>query len=113
MKYYARRHNIHTGPKLLAGASIVWGMLAGNVVGPGLFLAPFLLGTGINRLTFVGTLACITLVMNSTKLVVFGTTDLLNVELLGLGVIVGLCTIPGIGLAKLYYSSCPTHITAI
>ena len=51
IKYWARRHNIKTGPRLLAGASAVWGMLAGNVIGPGFFLAPFLLGTGIKRLT--------------------------------------------------------------
>lgn len=100
MKYYARRHNIKTGPKLLSFASIIWGMLAGNVIGPGFFLAPFLLGTGMNRLAFVGTLAGITLAMNSIKLAVFGGTDLLNADLLVLGVIVGLCTIPGNWLGK-------------
>ena len=100
MKYYARRHNIKTGPKLLAFASMIWGMLAGNVIGPGFFLAPFLLGTGMNRLAFVGTLAIITLAMNSIKLMVFGSTDLLNTELLALGVIVGLCTIPGNWVGK-------------
>lgn len=100
MKYYARRHNIKTGPKLLSFASIIWGMLAGNVIGPGFFLAPFLLGTGMNRLAFVGTLAGITLAMNSIKLVVFGTTDLLNADLLILGVIVGLSTIPGNWVGK-------------
>lgn len=100
MKYYARRHNIKTGPKLLSFASIIWGMLAGNVIGPGFFLAPFLLGTGMNRLAFVGTLAGITLAMNSIKLVVFGTTDLLNADLLILGVIVGLCSIPGNWVGK-------------
>jgi uncharacterized membrane protein YfcA len=100
MKYYARRHNIKTGPKLLAGASVIWGMLAGNVIGPGFFLAPFLLGTGMNRLAFVGTLALITLTMNSIKLIVFGSTDLLNAELLVLGCIVGICTIPGNWIGK-------------
>lgn len=100
MKYYARKYNIKTGPKLLAVASIIWGMLAGNVVGPGFFLAPFLLGTGMNRLAFVGTLATITLVMNSIKLVVFGSTNMLTVELFVLGIIVGLSTIPGNWMGK-------------
>jgi uncharacterized membrane protein YfcA len=94
MKYYARLHNIKTGPKLLAFASMIWGMLAGNVIGPGFFLAPFLLGTGMNRLTFVGTLATITLAMNSIKLAVFSANDLLSPDILALGAIVGLCTIP-------------------
>ena len=93
--YWARRHQVRTGPKLLAGASAVWGMLAGNVIGPGFFLAPFLLGTGMNRLTFVGTLATVTLAMNVLKLAVFGATDLVDTEIIALGILIGLITIPG------------------
>jgi uncharacterized membrane protein YfcA len=95
IKYWARKHKITTGPKLLAGASVVWGMLAGNVIGPAFFLAPFLLGTGMSRLTFAGTLASITLVMNILKLIVFGATDLFTYELFWLGVLIGLMTVPG------------------
>jgi uncharacterized membrane protein YfcA len=102
IKYWARRHEITTGPKLLAGASMVWGMLAGNVIGPGFFLAPFLLGTGMNRLTFVGTLATVTLVMNVLKLSVFGVTDLMTWDLLLLGVAIGLITIPGNWLGRFF-----------
>ena len=100
IKYWARRHDIKTGPKLLAGASAVWGMLAGNVIGPGFFLAPFLLGTGMNRLTFVGTLAVIVLAMNATKLVVFSATDLLNWDLALLGIAIGFLTVPGNWLGR-------------
>lgn len=74
VKRWPRSNDIQTRPRLLAMASSVWGLLAGNVTGPGFFLAPFLLGTGMNRLTFVGTLASITLIMNITKLAVFGAT---------------------------------------
>jgi uncharacterized membrane protein YfcA len=100
IKYWARKHQITTGPKLLAGASVVWGMLAGNVIGPAFFLAPFLLGTGMSRLTFAGTLASITLVMNILKLIVFGATDLFTYELLWLGVLIGLMTVPGNWLGR-------------
>lgn len=95
VKYWARRHELKTGPRLLASASAVWGMLAGNVIGPGFFLAPFLLGTGMNRLTFVGTLATITLTMNVVKTSVFGATDLIDVELFIFGAAIGIITIPG------------------
>jgi uncharacterized membrane protein YfcA len=100
IKYWARRHEISTGPKLLAGASMVWGMLAGNAIGPGFFLAPFLLGTGMNRLTFVGTLASVTLVMNVLKLSVFGATGLVTRDLLLLGAAIGIITIPGNWLGR-------------
>ncbi|MEM7502778.1 MAG: sulfite exporter TauE/SafE family protein [Pseudomonadota bacterium] len=100
IKYWAKRHKVTTGPKLLAGASTVWGMLAGNVIGPGFFLAPFLLGTGMNRLTFVGTLATVTLVMNVLKTSVFGATNLLSWDLTVLGVLIGAMTIPGNWLGR-------------
>jgi len=100
IKQYAKRHQIKTGPKLLASASVVWRMLAGNVIGPGFFLAPFLLGTGMNRLTFVGTMASITLVMNATKLVAFGFYDLMNPNLFILGTAIGLVMIPANWLGK-------------
>ena len=95
VKYWARRHDVKTGPGLLAAASSVWGMLAGNVIGPGFFLAPFLLGTGMNRLTFVGTLATVTLAMNVLKAIVFGATALMDYQVFMLGTAIGLLTIPG------------------
>ena len=95
IKYWARKNRIVTGPKLLASASMIWGMLAGNVIGPAFFLTPFLLGTGMNRMTFVGTLASVTLVMNILKLSVFGATNLITYEMFMLGVLIGIMTIPG------------------
>lgn len=95
VKYWARRHDVKTGPGLLAAASSVWGMLAGNVIGPGFFLAPFLLGTGMNRLAFVGTLATVTLAMNVLKAAVFGATALMDYQMFVLGAAIGLLTIPG------------------
>lgn len=94
-KYWTRKHKIDAGPKTLAIASSIWGMLAGNVVGPGFFLAPFMLATGISRLAFAGSIAVITLVMNLLKLSVFGATDLMNPRLFILGVVIGVMTIPG------------------
>lgn len=101
IKSWARRNRIQTGPKLLAVASAIWGVLAGNVIGPAFFLAPFLLGTGINRMAFVGTLATVTLAMNLLKLSVFGATNLIDTKLLLLGLLVGVMTIPGNWLGRL------------
>ena len=100
IKYWARSKELRTGPKLLASASVVWGLLAGNVIGPGFFLAPFLQGTGMNRLVFVGSLASVTLVMNIIKLSVFSWTALITWEHFFLGLIVGLASVPGNVLGK-------------
>ena len=106
VKRWPRSNDIQTRPRLLAMASSVWGLLADNVTGPGYFLAPFLLGTGMNRLTFVGTLASITLIMNITKLAVFGATAYITMPChampwLWLGVLIGLVKIPGNWFGKI------------
>ncbi|MBL4827894.1 MAG: sulfite exporter TauE/SafE family protein [Spongiibacteraceae bacterium] len=100
IKYWARSRGVKTDAKTLALASSVWGLLAGNVIGPGFFLAPFLQGTGMNRLAFVGTLATVTLVMNIIKMAVFGATALISGQHLLLGVAIGLVTVPGNILGK-------------
>lgn len=100
VKHWAAKNKIQTSPTMLATASTFWGFLAGNVVGPGLFLSPFLLGTGMNRLTFVGTLAIITFLMNVIKLTVFSGTQVFDTSLLLLGIIIGLLSIPGNWLGK-------------
>jgi uncharacterized membrane protein YfcA len=45
-------------------------------------------------------LATVTLVMNVLKMSVFGVTDLLNTDILLLGVLIGLITIPGNWLGR-------------
>jgi uncharacterized membrane protein YfcA len=100
VKHYAQRKNLKTTPRILAVASGFWGILAGNVIGPGFFLAPFLLGTGINRLTFVGTLASIVLCMNIVKLTVFGAASIISQQALILGIVIGLITMPANWLGR-------------
>lgn len=115
IKAYARKHDLQTTTPVLAGASSVWGLLAGNVIGPGFFLAPFLLGTGMNRLTFVGSLAMIVLIMNVTKLLVFGASSIIDVQMLLMGICIGLATIPGniLGREILKRTSDAKHQTAV
>lgn len=111
VKAWAKRRNRQTGDVLLAGASFGWGFLAGNVVGPGFVLAPFLQGRGMGRMAFVGSLACIVLVMNIAKIMVFESTALLGGASLALGIVLGLVTIPGNWLGKQLLSrlSDPQH----
>ncbi len=95
IKRYTNTKNIRANNLVLGLGSGLWGLLAGNVVGPGFVLAPFLQATGMNRHTFVATLACIVLFMNAVKTGVFLTTGLSTQNLVLLGVLIGLATIPG------------------
>lgn len=99
-KYLAAIREIRTGPGLLSAVSIVWGMLAGNVIGQGFFLAPFLLGTGIGRYSFVATLATVTLAISVVRLSVFGFTEVLTATLCWMGVTIGVLSVPGAWLGR-------------
>ena len=101
LKAWASKRQLRTSQPVLAGAGGVWGLLAGCTIGPGFFLAPFLLGTNMNRLAFVGTLACCTLIMNLVKIGTFGTITLLTPQLAVLGILLGIATIPGNYAGKL------------
>ncbi|MEM9104299.1 MAG: sulfite exporter TauE/SafE family protein, partial [Pseudomonadota bacterium] len=95
MRHWAKSRQIRANRRTLSGAGAVYGLLAGVSVGPGILLAPFMLGYGLKKEAFVATLAGIALLTNITRVGVFGATDLLSSQYMLLGVLCGLMTIPG------------------
>lgn len=80
----------------LAGSGAIFGIAGGFVVGAGLILAPFLLGAGLIGEAMVGTVAIIGFILNMTKTVVFGSTAVLTLPLIALGIAIGLVSVPGV-----------------
>lgn len=95
-----KKRNYSVGYRGLSYVAIVYGVISGTVFGGGMILGPFLLGAGIVGQSLVGLVAALGLTLNITKTLVFGFGDLLNREMISLGVVVGLCTIPGGLLGK-------------
>ncbi len=102
LRRWAKHRSITAGLPSLAGAGAVYGGLSGTSIGPGMLLIPFLLGYGLTKEAFVATLAAIALLTNVTRLSVFGSTDLLQPHLVVLGVLVGLVTIPGNWIGRVF-----------
>ena len=100
LRRIATSRNITATEKTLTGAGLVYGLISGLAVGPGMLLVPFLLGYGLTRHAFVATMAVIALSSNLTRVAVFGGTHLLNWDYLALGLAVGLITIPGNWLGR-------------
>jgi uncharacterized membrane protein YfcA len=100
LRRFAISRNITATEKTLTGAGLVYGLISGLAVGPGMLLVPFLLGYGLSRQAFVATLAAIALTTNLTRVAVFGGTNLLTWNYLALGLVVGLITIPGNWLGR-------------
>jgi len=95
-----KKRNYKVGYRGLSAVAVVYGVISGTVFGGGMILGPFLLGAGIVGQSLVGIVAALGLTLNVTKSIVFGAGSLLDRELISLGVLVGLCTIPGGMLGK-------------
>ena len=92
--------NIKVQPRGFLAVGPIYGFIGGVTMGAGLILAPFFLGAGLVRGQIVAMTAAIGIVLNFTKTIVFGASPLLNWPLIGVGVILGLCTMPGAWLGK-------------
>jgi len=95
-----KKRNYSVGYRGLSLVAIVYGVVSGTVFGGGMILGPFLLGAGIVGQGLVGLIAALGLTLNITKTLVFGAGDLLNREMISLGILVGVFTIPGGMLGK-------------
>ncbi len=90
-----KKKEVKVGLKGLALAGIPYGIVSGSTFGAAVMLAPFLIGAGLAGETMIGTIAILGFSLNVTKTVVFGMSPLLTSELLTMGILVGLCTMPG------------------
>jgi uncharacterized membrane protein YfcA len=95
VRHWARSRDIHTGKRTLGAVGGVYGLLAGGSVGSQMLLSPFMLGYGLTKEAFVATMAVIALTTNVTKIVIFGGTQLLDLQYAALGLVVGLVMVPG------------------
>jgi len=95
-----KKRNYNVGYRGLSIVAIVYGVISGTVFGGGMILGPFLLGAGVVGQSLVGLIAALGLTLNITKSLVFGAGSLLDREMISLGVLVGVFTIPGGMLGK-------------
>jgi len=79
----------------LAAVAAGFGLFTGGMSGTGLFLASGLMAAGIHGAALVVTDAVVSTSVNLLKVAVFGGYALLTPDLVLLGVLIGLCTVPG------------------
>jgi uncharacterized membrane protein YfcA len=83
----------------LAVFGSVFGFLNATMVGTGLLVVPVLMGAGLLSQALLATDAAIAIGVNIVKAVVFGSYNVLTMELALAAVVVGLCTVPGSWIA--------------
>ena len=95
LRRYLAGKSIAVPRRALAVVAVPYGFLSGASFGVGMILAPFLLGAGITGEALVATAAVAGVMLNITKTIAFGLSPLLTESMALLGVMLGLCTIPG------------------
>ena len=88
----------------------VYGVISGVTMGAGLMLAPFFLGAGLVGGQIIAMTAALGITLNITKTIVFGASPLLNIPLIVVGIIMGLCTIPGAYVGRWILQRTPIRI---
>ena len=95
IRKWAKARKFKASKRTLSGVGAIYGALSGVSIGPGMLLIPFMLGYGLSKEAFVATLDVIALFTNFTRLTVFGVNELYNYDILLIGLLLGVITIPG------------------
>ena len=105
-----KRRAISLGNRGLALGSSVFGLAHGVASGVGVIMVSLLLGTGMSGQAVLATDALISIVLDTSKAVLFQRFSLLSEETVVAGVIVGVATIPGSALAAWLVNRMHAHL---
>ena len=90
-----------------------YGIVGGVTTGAGLLLAPFFLGAGIVGGQISAMTAALGVTLNITRVTIFGASPLLDLPLVGVGLMLGLCTIPGAYVGRWILHRTPIRVHTI
>lgn len=99
LRRWFNKRKIYVSNGALVAFGFPFGALSGTSIGAGMLIVPMLLGAGLSGPALLATDALVAVAMNATKIVVFGRFNALDLELLLLGGVMGLCTVPGTWVA--------------
>lgn len=96
-----------TGTVVAGGA---FGLLSGATPGTNFLASALLMATGLKGAALIGTIAAVALTTHFSKLATFAAAGLLDTNLLMVGIIVGIATLPGGYVAKWLVDRLPMRI---
>jgi len=107
-----RRAQLQFSPSAEVGAGAFFGFINGGMTGAGVILISILLSVGVAGSALVATDAVVSVIMGLVKVALFGRLAALNLELVLVGLLVGLCTAPGAFLARALLRRIPAGVHA-
>jgi uncharacterized protein len=100
------------GPRAQLGAGAAFGFVNGGMTGTGVILISMLMAAGVQGPALIATDAAISVVLEVTKVILFGGVARLDASLALAGVLVGLCTTPGAFVARRLLTRIPQRVHA-
>ena len=94
----------------VAAAGFGFGLVTGATTGAGVILLSILLGLGVTGPALIATDAAMGVLVNVTKVVMFGSLSVLDSEQVMLGLALGVCMIPGAFCGRWIMNRIPLHI---
>jgi uncharacterized membrane protein YfcA len=95
LRRLARRASLKIGPSGLVAGGAAMGSISGLSTGGGVMIIPLLLGAGLAASALIATDAAISLTLHIARSLAFQRFALLDMQLLVLGLVLGLATVPG------------------
>ena len=80
------------------------------MTGTGTVLIAILMAAGVQGAALIATDAVISMTMGVAKVVIFGSLERLDAELVAAGLLIGACTIPGAFVARALLARIPARI---
>ncbi len=99
----------HNGERL---SGIGFGFINGGMAGTGIFLISILMSAGLSGAGLIATDATISTILAILKIIIFGATDNLNLDLAAAGMLTGLCMSPGGFIARRLLDHIPVRVHA-
>jgi uncharacterized membrane protein YfcA len=103
---------VRLGTGWIVALSFGFGLVSGGTIGGGILVLPILAAAGLAGAALVATDAVIGLALHGVKMVVFGSVSALTRELVILGLVVGIMTIPGAWAARWLLARIPLKVHA-
>ncbi len=96
----------------LRASGIGFGFINGGMAGTGIILISILMSAGLHSVTLIATDAIISTTLAVFKIAVYGSNDKLNIDLIAVGMLVGLCMAPGGFIARRLLNHVPVKVHA-
>lgn len=112
LRRFMKHIKYHLSEKGERISGIGFGFINGGMAGTGIILISILMSAGLNGAALIATDATISTILAIFKITIFGANSKLNLDLVTIGMLVGLCMAPGGFIARRLLQHVPIKVHA-